>query len=66
MGKEGGREEEGGVEWKREREKRIKREGERRERHRERKTENIAGIPSCLNFLLKNIGEPAARWKEPI
>lgn len=61
MRKEGGREGRreggrgrGGVEEG----ERIKWEGERTERQRDR--QNIAGIPSCLNFLLSNIGEPAA------
>lgn len=59
MRKEGGREGRreggrgrGGVE------ERIKWEGERRETERQRR--NIAGIPSGLNFLLSDIGEPAA------
>lgn len=40
--------------------------GGREERGRRRKRRNIAGIPSCLDFLLKNIGDPAAWWKKVV
>ena len=59
--REGGREEEGGVEWKRERgenkvggrEKRPRERQRQRQRQRQRERENTAGIPICLIFLLK-------------